>query len=652
MVREKNGEEVHGGAGQFIAKAYIWFLVFAVSIFFCYYYGIQFTNTVSHRIFEKIFTRLLRAPIDRFYDKQPVGRIMNRLTTDLSAVDLQLYLKMTGCYGVIVQFAVPMTFVHFHMPALFTVTSLFVYAVLVSLCRVFWNVMVPLKYLETTSISRTSIVLSEVRSQNTEIRAYKKLHEQTQLFSKCFGDYLKSKWLNTTCMDMWVETRMIAAYLIQMCFLAVTGVTRPEYMEAGTFALCVSSCYSILNSCPAQIKSVATFQFDLISFQRLWEYTKLVQEKDWEKPGDEEFRSWLVTTPRWKFGELKMTANEDGLLQVLRRRKFMGEQEFTPILVECDNHTGLKLAPGLKWTDIDDEKDKPTSKLEKCTQRHRIVRVDAKMGSSQVMAEALIGMHNAAERIRFDLRSDWLVGGVAIEVEDLVAGYGEQKDILRGVNAQFGAREKVGVVGRTGCGKSTFMLTLLRIVEARSGRIVFNGEDICEMGLQVVRNSIGLVPQDPVLFSGSLRKNLDPFDMYTDEGIWIALWLVAMVDFVQTLPQQIYTPLADDGRNFSFGQRQLLCIARMILSQPALLLLDEATSAIDPSTQEKLHRAIHTSFPRSTIVAIAHRLETILDFDTAVVMDKGRVIENGSIKMLRSNPNSVLSKMLVARGLQ
>eukprot|EP00747_Dinoflagellata_sp_TGD_P097048 gnl/TRDRNA2_/TRDRNA2_167015_c0_seq4.p1 gnl/TRDRNA2_/TRDRNA2_167015_c0~~gnl/TRDRNA2_/TRDRNA2_167015_c0_seq4.p1 ORF type:complete len:352 (+),score=63.32 gnl/TRDRNA2_/TRDRNA2_167015_c0_seq4:95-1150(+) len=210
----------------------------------------------------------------------------------------------------------------------------------------------------------------------------------------------------------------------------------------------------------------------------------------------------------------------------------------------------------------------------------------------------------------------------------------------------------IGVAADSGCGKSTFMLTLLRIVEARSGRIVFNGEDICEMGLQVVRNSIGLVPQDPVLFSGSLRKNLDPFDMYTDEGIWIALWLVSMVDFVQTLPQQIYTPLADDGRNFSFGQRQLLCIARMILSQPALLLLDEATSAIDPSTQEKLHRAIHTSFPRSTIVAIAHRLETILDFDTCVVMDKGRVIERGGVQALRSNPNSVLAKMLVARGLQ
>merc|ERR1719486_44057 len=113
--------------------------------------------------------------------------------------------------------------------------------------------------------------------------------------------------------------------------------------------------------------------------------------------------------------------------------------------------------------------------------------------------------------------------------------------------------------------------------------------------------------------------------------------------------EKLLSNLSAEGENISFGQRQLLCIARMILSQPALLLLDEATSAIDPSTQEKLHRAIHTSFPRSTIVAIAHRLETILDFDTAIVMDKGRVIEHGGINMLRSNPNSVLSKMLVAR---
>lgn len=221
--------------------------------------------------------------------------------------------------------------------------------------------------------------------------------------------------------------------------------------------------------------------------------------------------------------------------------------------------------------------------------------------------------------------------GVRVQIEDLTAGYGNDKNILSHIDIDLAPRMKVGFAGQTGCGKSTTLLCMLRILEARGGKIKIGGIDIGTMGLQTLRSTVGLVPQDPTVFEGTWRYNIDPFDEFPDGRVWDALRCVQLLPYVRQLPEGIKAQIQRDGGNLSFGQRQLLSMARMVIRQPPLLLLDECTSALDPATQEVVQKTVLHEFPLTTVIAIAHRVETILDFDRIVVLDKGKVAEVGSV---------------------
>jgi len=250
-----------------------------------------------------------------------------------------------------------------------------------------------------------------------------------------------------------------------------------------------------------------------------------------------------------------------------------------------------------------------------------------------------------------EVHSGWLLDGAEVRIESLKVGYADiPRDVLKGLSLTFQKQHKVAIAGTTGCGKSSMLLALLRILEARSGKIQFNGVDISTLGLATLRSAIGLVPQDPVLFSGSLRHNLDPFSCFTDGRIWQALRCVQLESSVEDWTDKLEHYISDEGGNLSFGQRQLVCLARMILRQPGLLLLDEATSAIEPHTQQLVQQTIKSAFPSSTLVAVAHRLETVLDFDYVVVMEHGDVAEQGPVKELTERKDGTFRKMLAAKG--
>uniref|UniRef100_A0A7S1QGG8 ABC transporter domain-containing protein n=1 Tax=Alexandrium catenella TaxID=2925 RepID=A0A7S1QGG8_ALECA len=194
-------------------------------------------------------------------------------------------------------------------------------------------------------------------------------------------------------------------------------------------------------------------------------------------------------------------------------------------------------------------------------------------------------------------------------------------------------------------------MVLLRILEPRAGRVLLNDVDICDIGLGTLRSAVGLVPQDPVVFSGTLRHNIDPLGVYSDGRIWHALRCSHLAEYVESLSLGLLHQVADEGGNLSFGQRQLICLARMALRRPGLLLLDEATSAMDPHTQQLVQQAIRSSFPDSTLVAVAHRLEAVLDFDHVVVMERGTVAEQGPVKELANLENGLFRSMLQVKGL-
>ncbi|XP_011615233.2 multidrug resistance-associated protein 1 [Takifugu rubripes] len=201
---------------------------------------------------------------------------------------------------------------------------------------------------------------------------------------------------------------------------------------------------------------------------------------------------------------------------------------------------------------------------------------------------------------------------------------------IRNITISVNGGEKVGIVGRTGAGKSSLTLGLFRIIEAAEGHIFIDGVDIGQLGLHDLRSRITIIPQDPVLFSGSLRMNLDPFDMYSDEEIWTSLEYSHLKTFVSGLPNQLNHECSEGGENLSVGQRQLLCLARALLRKTKVLVLDEATAAVDMETDNLIQTTIRSQFEDCTVLTIAHRLNTIMDYSRVLVLDKGELIEFAS----------------------
>ncbi|XP_072415092.1 ATP-binding cassette sub-family C member 3 isoform X2 [Chiloscyllium punctatum] len=199
--------------------------------------------------------------------------------------------------------------------------------------------------------------------------------------------------------------------------------------------------------------------------------------------------------------------------------------------------------------------------------------------------------------------------------------------VLKDLHLSVHGGEKVGIVGRTGAGKSSMTLCLFRIIEAAQGEIVIDGIKIADIGLHDLRSKLTIIPQDPVLFSGSLRMNLDPFNQYSEEEIWKALELSHLKQYVSSLPAKLEHECSEGGENLSVGQRQLVCLARALLRKTRILILDEATAAVDLETDDLIQSTIRTQFENCTVLTIAHRLNTIMDYTRVLVLEKGRIAE-------------------------
>ncbi|XP_078276112.1 ATP-binding cassette sub-family C member 9-like [Rhinoraja longicauda] len=243
---------------------------------------------------------------------------------------------------------------------------------------------------------------------------------------------------------------------------------------------------------------------------------------------------------------------------------------------------------------------------------------------------------------------DWPQQG-EIKIQDLCVRYDPTlKPVLKHVKAYITPGQKVGICGRTGSGKSSLSLAFFRMVDIFEGKIVIDGIDICKLPLHTLRSRLSIILQDPVLFSGSIRFNLDPECKCTDDRLWEALEIAQLKNMVKSLPGGLNAMVTEGGENFSVGQRQLFSLARAFVRKSSILIMDEATASIDMATESILQKVVMTAFADRTVVTIAHRVHTILTADLVIVMKRGNILEYDKPENLLAHEGGIFASFVKA----
>uniref|UniRef100_A0A0E0JIA9 ABC transporter C family member 13 n=1 Tax=Oryza punctata TaxID=4537 RepID=A0A0E0JIA9_ORYPU len=268
-----------------------------------------------------------------------------------------------------------------------------------------------------------------------------------------------------------------------------------------------------------------------------------------------------------------------------------------------------------------------------CNIENKMVSVERIKQFTNIPSEAEWRIKDTAPSANWPYKGD-------IDIIDLKFRYRHNTPlVLKGITLSIHGGEKIGVVGRTGSGKSTLIQALFRIVEPSEGKIIIDGIDICTLGLHDLRSRFGIIPQEPVLFEGTIRSNIDPLQLYSDDEIWQALERCQLKDAVTSKPEKLDASVVDNGENWSVGQRQLLCLGRVMLKHSRILFMDEATASVDSQTDAVIQKIIREEFSACTIISIAHRIPTVMDCDRVLVIDAGLAKEFDSPANLIERPS-------------
>ncbi|KAG5593310.1 hypothetical protein H5410_043824 [Solanum commersonii] len=234
-----------------------------------------------------------------------------------------------------------------------------------------------------------------------------------------------------------------------------------------------------------------------------------------------------------------------------------------------------------------------------------------------------------------------------VEIIDLKVRYQQTAPlVLQGISFTIEGGYKVGIVGRTGSGKTTLISALFRLVEPMEGMIIIDGLNISKIGIHDLRSSLSIIPQDPTLFSGTVRYNLDPLSEHTDQEIWEVLRKCQLRDVVQQKEGRLDSSVSQDGSNWSMGQRQLFCLGRALLKRRKILVLDEATASIDNATDSIIQKTIRTEFEDCTVITVAHRIPTVMDCTMVLAISDGKLVEYDKPMKLMNKESSLFGQLV------
>ncbi|ELU04115.1 hypothetical protein CAPTEDRAFT_1666 [Capitella teleta] len=476
----------------------------------------------SRVLHNDLVDRLLRAPMS-FFDTTPLGRIMNRVSRDMDAIDFNIPLQLRNWFFQLIPLIATLTIISYGTP-IFLVGVVPIIVIFLYIQRIYVNIVRQLRRIDSVKRSPVFAHFDESLSGLASIRAYR---QQDRFLEKCddlVDESQRAYYLY--CVSMrWSSVLLECIGTCILLSASILAVVQRDTINSGVAGMTISFALQVHVFLNFYVRAAAELETYLISVERVQEYTSIQTEATWHIP------------------ETKPKSN---------------------------------------WPE-----------------------------------EGRISLTDYSVRYRHGL--------------DLV---------LKGVSCDIQPRENIGVVGRTGAGKSSLALSLFRIIEAAAGSIRIDDKDIGSLGLLDLRSRLTIIPQDPVIFSGSLRMNLDPFESYSDAEVWDALELAHLKGFVQRTSEGLEYQCGENGASLSIGQRQLVCLARALLRHSQVLVLDEATAAVDLETDELIQQTIRSAFHKCTIITIAHRLNTILDYDRVMVMQNGKILEMDNPKKLLNDSRS------------
>uniref|UniRef100_A0A8C7DNJ5 Multidrug resistance-associated protein 4 n=1 Tax=Oncorhynchus kisutch TaxID=8019 RepID=A0A8C7DNJ5_ONCKI len=486
----------------------------------------------AQSLHNRMFNSILRTPV-RFFDINPIGRVLNRFSKDIGQLDaalpwtfvdfIQIFLQIIGVV------AVAASVIPWILIPLVPLVIVFLF-----LRRYFLQTSRDVKRLESTTRSPVFSHLSSSLQGLWTIRAFR-AEERFQNTFDTYQDLHSESWFLFLVTSRWFAVRLDGMCAVFVTITAFGCLLLRDQVEAGSVGLALSYAVTLMGMFQWGVRQSAEVENMMTSVERVVEYTELESEAPWE----------------------------------------------------------TQKRPPPEWP-----------------------------------SQGLITF----DRVSFSYSSDGPV-------------------VLKDMKAMFRPKEKVGIVGRTGAGKSSLVSALFRLAEPE-GRIYIDGVLTSEIGLHDLRQKMSIIPQDPVLFTGTMRKNLDPFSQHTDEDLWNALQEVQLKSVVEELPNKMETVLAESGSNFSVGQRQLVCLARAVLRKNRILIIDEATANVDPRTDELIQKTIRDKFRECTVLTIAHRLNTIIDSDRILVLDAGQIHAYDEPHTLLQNHDGIFFKMVQQTGRQ
>lgn len=275
-----------------------------------------------------------------------------------------------------------------------------------------------------------------------------------------------------------------------------------------------------------------------------------------------------------------------------------------------------------------------------CNLENKIISVERIQQYCVIPSEAALVVENCRPP------TTWPWAGT-ITLENLQVKYAPHLPmVLRGITCTFSGGQKIGVVGRTGSGKSTLIQVLFRVVEPVAGTVLIDDLDISQMGLHDLRSKLSIIPQDPTLFEGTIRNNLDPLEEYTDAEIWKALEKSQLGDIIRAKDEKLEAPVSENGENWSVGQRQLVCLGRALLKRTRILVLDEATASVDTATDGVIQDTIRAEFTDCTVITIAHRVPSVIDSDRVLFLSDGTVAEYEAPGRLLADKSSLFARLV------